>query len=372
MKILILINSFGRGGAENSTAKFILGVNKKYKDINFMCVYLEKYIPGCYEELAENGIEVTKLPGHNFFTRVNSLRKLITINQPDIVHTILFESNMIGRFAIIGSDVTLVESLVNKSYSEDRDFQNHLLGVKSQIIKYLDKSTFRLVDHFHSVGHAVANHYIQIYGKKIPYTVVERGRTLPENIDNSFNKKEGKLNLVTLARQEYQKGLIYLLEAIIPHKESVKLQIIGREGAATEVLRTFINANDLNETVEFCGYLSNVFPLLRNADVYVSASLYEGLPGSVIEAMSVKLPLLLSDIEEHREVAKENKNALFFEAKNPAQLSEKILIFQENSQLRHLFGMSSFEIFQKQFTEEAMVSGMASFYNNFQLRHISD
>lgn len=366
MKILILINSFGRGGAENSTAKFILGVHKNHEDINFQCVYLEKYVPGSYEELAKNGLKVTKLEGSSFLSRVNNFRKLISVYKPDIVHTILYESNMIGRFASVGNKTILVESLVNKSYSEDRDFTSSSLKYKNYIIKYLDKITSRMVDHFHAVGHAVAKHYISVYGRKFAYTVVERGRRYPAFIEESDLKINEKLCLVTLARQEYQKGLIYLLKAIVPFKDNLKFQIIGREGAATESIKNFINEHDLKDTVEFCGYLSDVFPILRRADVYVSASLYEGLPGSVIEAMSVKLPLLLSDIEEHREVAKENKNALFFEPKNSAQLSEKILTFQKNPQLRYLYGMNSFEIFQQQFTEEAMITGMTSFYKKIQ------
>ncbi|WP_029036030.1 glycosyltransferase family 4 protein [Salinimicrobium xinjiangense] len=362
MKILILINSFGRGGAENSTAKFILGVNQKYKDINFKCVYLEKYMPGCYEELAENGIEVTKLPGQNFLSRVKNFSKLISIYKPNIVHTILFESNMIGRFASVGKKTLLVESLVNKTYSEDRDFKSRSLRLKSYGIKYLDKITSRMVDHFHTVGHAVAKHYINVYGREIAYTVVERGRPYPPSNDQRDLKNNEKLYLVTLARQEYQKGLIYLLKAIVPHKKQLKLQIIGREGAATEAIKNFIHEHDLKNTVEFCGYLSDVFTILRKADVYVSASLYEGLPGSVIEAMSVKLPLLLSDIEEHKEVAQGNKNALFFETKKSEDLSEKIQVFQNDPSLRKKFGSYSFEIFQKKFTEEAMVDGMANFY----------
>jgi hypothetical protein len=56
MRILILIDSFGRGGAEKSTASFIIQLKKKYKDFEFLCVYLYPYSPGFYEEIENNNI----------------------------------------------------------------------------------------------------------------------------------------------------------------------------------------------------------------------------------------------------------------------------------------------------------------------------
>jgi glycosyltransferase involved in cell wall biosynthesis len=54
--------------------------------------------------------------------------------------------------------------------------------------------------------------------------------------------------------------------------------------------------------------------LLSNAAALVSASLVEGLPIAVLEAMSYGLPCVLSDIAPHREVAADTQSALFFEA----------------------------------------------------------
>src|SRR5690606_33597227 len=122
----------------------------------------------------------------------------------------------------------------------------------------LDKRTAFLVDHFHSVGYAVAEHYKKIYGQDLKFTVVERGRPVPGLLSNSSFQKEAEvLTLVTTARQEYQKGLIYLLEAIVPFKEYVILKIIGREGSATPQLQDFVEKNDLDRTVQFYGFIEN-------------------------------------------------------------------------------------------------------------------
>lgn len=364
MKILILINSFGKGGAENSTASFILKVNKQYENISFVCVYLHPYMPGFYDEIQENKIPLIHIKEKNLFSRVKKFRSIIDEFKPDIVHSVLFDSNLISRFSSIGRKEIYIESLVNKTYSNDREYQSKSIQIKSSLVKLIDKRTSYLVDHFHSVGFAVAKHYLEVYNRKFIYTVVERGRLEPVDIPEKIENKSGKLILLTLARQEYQKGLLYLLEAMIPFKNIVKLQIVGREGSATEGLKEFVRVNKMENDVEFCGYFNDVLPIVNNADIYVSASLYEGLPGSVIEAMSLKKPLLLSDIGEHREVAIENENALFFQTKNPKELSEKIEMFINDRNMLKDFGNRSIEIFKERFTEDAMVKGMAEFYLN--------
>ncbi len=365
MKILILIDSFGRGGAEKSTALFILKLNELYKDINFVCVYLYPYRPGSYEELQRNNIPLIHLKEKGLFQKVKKFRRIIKDHNPDIVHSVLYESNLIKRLSSIGLNSIFIESLVNKPYVKEREYQTKSVEYKSKVTKFIDKRTAFLVDHFHSVGYAVAAHYKEVYGKNLKFTVVERGRPVPADINlQETNEYENFLTLVTTARQEYQKGLIYLLEALIPFKNKVRLKIIGREGSSTPQLKIFVKQNQLENSVKFYGFIENVVEVVSKADVYVSASLYEGLPGSVIEAMSVKKPLILSDIEEHREVANENENALFFKSKDIEGIRSNINQILENKIDLTSFGNKSFEIFNERFTEDAMVKGMAQFYYN--------
>lgn len=364
MKVLILIDSFGRGGAEKSTALFILKLQELRKDINFICVYLYPYKPGSYEEIERNNIPLIHLKERGLFKKISKFRELIKEFKPDIIHSVLYESNLIKRLASIGLNGIYVESLVNKPYVKEREYQSKSVEYKSKVVKLVDRRTSFLVDHFHSVGYAVAEHYKSIYGKKLKFTVVERGRPVPGLLPSDPKSKNPRiLYIVTTARQEYQKGLIYLLEAIIPFKEFIRLKIIGRNGSATPQLYKFVEENDLGNTVEFFGFIDNVIEVVAQADLYVSASLYEGLPGSVIEAMSVKKPLLLSDIDEHREVATENKNAIFFKSKDVEGIRRGLQLILNNEVDMNSFGNNSFQIFKDRFTEEAMVKGMGEFYN---------
>lgn len=64
-----------------------------------------------------------------------------------------------------------------------------------------------------------------------------------------------------------------------------------------------------NDAVLLRGHVDNVLDYLHASDIFVSASYSEGLPNSVLEAMSARLPVLLSDIEPHKEILKNDNKA---------------------------------------------------------------
>jgi glycosyltransferase involved in cell wall biosynthesis len=92
-----------------------------------------------------------------------------------------------------------------------------------------------------------------------------------------------------------------------------------------------------NPNIRFAGRVDNVQEYLCASDYFLSASLAEGLPNSVLEAMAVGLPCVLSDIPPHREIHDiDAKSSLLFKAKDTddmaASLSE---IVREDSKQMH-------------------------------------
>lgn len=98
-------------------------------------------------------------------------------------------------------------------------------------------------------------------------------------------------------------------------KENTGSLIICGDGPLKESLQSLGIQN-----VHFVGNVDNVPDYLAAADFFVSASLSEGLPNTVLEALSAGLPVILSDIESHKEIAFECQDACkVFELKGGAE-----------------------------------------------------
>ena len=84
----------------------------------------------------------------------------------------------------------------------------------------------------------------------------------------------------------------------------MKLQLVGT-GSLKEELKRKARDFGIEDRVEFYGLKprEQVYRMLKEADLYVSTSSYEGLPIGVLEALGCGTPCLVSDIEQHAEIA---------------------------------------------------------------------
>jgi len=76
-------------------------------------------------------------------------------------------------------------------------------------------------------------------------------------------------------------------------------------------LETRASRMGLEKTVRFLGARTDIPELLSASDVFLSTSRYEGMPLTVLEALSAGLICVLSDIEEHREIAASSPGCFF-------------------------------------------------------------
>lgn len=119
------------------------------------------------------------------------------------------------------------------------------------------------------------------------------------------------------------KGTHILVEAFLGSKLSrSELLVLLGDGPLRE---KYSRLTAGNSNIRIVGFVENVTDYLSAADIFVSASLTEGCPNAVIEAMACGLPVVLSDILPHREILAFNEQAgLLFVTKNAASLSKML------------------------------------------------
>ncbi len=130
-----------------------------------------------------------------------------------------------------------------------------------------------------------------------------------------------------VGRLTEQKGQIYLIDAVarlrgrLPH---LRTYIIG-EGELRTALQSRIAQLNLQDVVTLTGSLPNIADAYRAMDVFVSSSLWEGLPTVILEAMAMHTPVVATDIEGTRYLIRHEHTGLLAPPADPDALADAIL-----------------------------------------------
>jgi len=363
MKVIVLINSLYTGGAEFSTLSFYQWFRAQGNEVSVVCV---KQARPSFDPAQFGFNDVRYLSGNTLLKKLYSFHDLVNSIQPHLVHSVLFEANLIGRMArMYLRNFIHMESLVNEMYSPHRLNDPHVTKFKLNGYRLLDKFTQgRGVDHFHATSNSASEHYQQQLAVK-PHriSVVMRGRSHNPYVgDKEFRRSyraslgisEEEKVIIIVARQEFQKGyevLLKSLSGLLIQKDWVCL-CVGRDGNMTVDLVEMTSKLRLSERIRWMGHRNDVMQLLALSDIFVFPSRFEGLPGVLIEAEAAGLPIVCSDINNNKEVVWENENALLFPVNNEKVMMKQLGRLLTDMQLCQKMGAMSRRIFEEKFIME--------------------
>ena len=325
---------------------------------------------------AENlGIERIRIQGSTAFGRMTNLRSHLQTGRFDLVHTMLFASDITGRLAAWGTGIPVLSSIVNTTYDPERLADPHVSAWKVGLIRQVDGWTARhLTRRLHAISEEVRDSAKRALGVPNSHIVViPRGRDpdtfTPPSIDVGNAIRQG-MGLVAqapvflmLGRQEYQKGHATLLEAwptVLAALPNAVLLLAGRPGNESKRLAAITNRLKIIDTVRFLGFRQDVANLLAVADVFVFPSRYEGLGGALLEAMAAQVPVVVTDLAVTREVL--GNDAWFFPAGDVAALARELIAASESSD--DAIPAAALGRFMERFTLEAVGSQMAALYRD--------
>jgi glycosyltransferase involved in cell wall biosynthesis len=152
-------------------------------------------------------------------------------------------------------------------------------------------------------------------------------------IKSQANKKVKKIfpnkviKLINVGRLTDQKDQILLLKAInlIKSKLKVFLIIIGK-GQNYKKLKKYIYENNLHNQVKLVGYKKNPFQYIKQSDIFLLSSRYEGSPNVLVEALILRKYVISTDCPTGpKEILKNGKYGKIFKVGDYKMLSQLIL-----------------------------------------------
>ena len=199
-------------------------------------------------------------------------------------------------------------------------------GFASQYIKFGEKVAAKYADEIIVLSEGVQRYFKDTYGRKtvfIPNGVNRPVIRKPQLIKEKFGLDKDSYVLF-LGRLVPEKGISYLIEAFKQIETDKKLVIAGGSSDTNEFLRSLKKLAEDDERIVFTGFVQGQLleELYSNAYVYTLPSDLEGMPLSLLEAMSYGNCCVVSDIAECTEVVEDK--AVIFHRSNVEQLKEKL------------------------------------------------
>ena len=175
--------------------------------------------------------------------------------------------------------------------------------------------------------------------------------------------------MATVGRITEQKGLTYLLEAMVRVRERLpeaRLLIVGdsqdgREQYKTQLLRRWESLG-LQDTVLFTGVRDDVPAVMRAIDLFVMGSLWEGFGLVFLEAMAAGRPIVATRVSAVPEVVQEGATGLLVPPRDPEALAEAMLALLNDRERAQQMGAAGSIRLKEQFTEDKMVESVEQLY----------
>lgn len=319
------------------------------------------------------GVQVLSPDTGTAAAAVRAVRAAVRAFRPDLVHSVLWEADRAARPAARLEGVPAVTSLVNAPVPGQRLPPS--IAWKASVLGYLDVAMARhLTAGFHAITETVAQHGVHRLGvPRSAITVVPRGRDRDvlgapsrerrTRVRELLDIPEHVPVLLNVGRQERQKGQDLLLEAFVRVLERVPMAVLliaGRPGANTLLVEQKRKKLGLGASVQVLGARGDVPDLLCAADLFVFSSLWEGLGGSVLEAMALEVPVVAFDVPAVAEVlagtgrlvatgdVEQLALAVIDDLQDPAQAGRRA----SAARVR----------FEEEYSMESVVQGMLAFY----------
>ena len=145
---------------------------------------------------------------------------------------------------------------------------------------------------------------------------------------NIFNSSK-KLKILNIGRFTEQKDQLTFLKSLNLIKDQIKFdaRIIGR-GELKGKLQDYIEKNNLKKSVKILNFTNNPYPYIKQTDLFVLSSKYEGLPNVILESLVLKKFVISSRCRTGpKEILLNGKGGLLFKVGSHKQLASKIMYF---------------------------------------------
>ena len=197
----------------------------------------------------------------------------------------------------------------------------------------------KMVDRIITPSNALADELLDLlpWLDKEKISVIHNGISIPDNVNkgifrSDINIENNTFLISIIGRLSSQKGQKYLIEALNKIKDKLdntKVVFVG-DGEEKSRYIELVKQYDLISIIKFVGHRWDIETILADTDLLIHPSLYEGMPNTILEALSCGTPILATNIPGVDEIDRGEKVMELVAPKNSDVLADKILTLRSN------------------------------------------
>jgi len=209
--------------------------------------------------------------------------------------------------------------------------------------------------------------YAQETAPGLPIQVIPNAIDLSAFTPALHRQREGPVRLLYVGRFNVFKNVETLLEAVAKLAQmdvgEFELVLVG-EGEQRPALECIVSELGLTRRVRFEGWVARdqIADQYRGADIFVTATTWEGMPNTVLEAMACGLPIVGTQASGLRELVREGVNGYLVPIKNPDALAEALALLIDNGYERRRMGRESRKRAEREFAWEYIAKQYVGVY----------
>lgn len=240
-------------------------------------------------------------------------------------------------------------------------------GLGSKFIRQGEKNAVKYADEIIVLSKGVQNYFEKTYNITTHY--IPNGVNRPQIVETDKITKEYGLKkdsyILFLGRLVPEKGIYYLIEAYMQIKTDKKLVIAGGSSDTDSFMLELKELAKDNDNIIFTGFVQDQMldELYSNAYLYCLPSDLEGMPLSLLEAMSYGNCCVVSDIAECTEVVEQY--AVVFKKSNIEDLRNKLQVLCDNADIVNKYKKNAADYILKKYGWTDVVKKTINVYKNY-------
>ncbi|WP_369426440.1 glycosyltransferase family 4 protein [Pelagicoccus sp. SDUM812002] len=366
VRVLFIASCLVRAGPTNQLLYLIRNLPRSTFRPIILTIF-EEPKQSLLDQFEKEGIDVQSLnlkkKTTNAYSLLRNAHKAIKI-APDVVHTQGVIADTLG-FLLFPT-----QHLATLRNYPPYDYRDIFGGRKAQVIARLHL-TLLSITNVVSCSYAIRKRIE--YFNRIRSQVVQNGVETRRFSQTSQQSKKESRQALNLDQDSYY----ILVSGNLITRKNVETIIVAFKRLNINAHLLIAGGGELRDSlknrygcrnIHFLGLVQDIINLYHSADLLVSASRSEGLPNSVLEAMSTGLELLISDIPEHRELLSKHPTpkAFLFHPTDVNDLAKKILAASNRRSKRA--GIAFRHIACKHFSAQKMSEKYQNIYLKFRCR----